>query len=415
MSLRHIENILILLEYAVGTGIVMCEVLALNSLTSILFYLTFFLTAVLWLCTLLDEVRLVDLLVLLTIVIALTNVLVNAALSRSVISFDYLKKLLMFSCTLMFLASTIKVHVKDMTIGCIALMCVSTNAVMTVAYLRQYTAMHLIDGQVSAYLTFRFTNPNLTALFLSCMIMIMVLRGSQKELYAKVLYYAAVTIALKYLLETRCRNAMLATAIFLFQFLLLVLFDRRTGRIPRWVFAISSIFPMLFASAYLVLINDPIFVGALAFMAGEGKGISSRSLVWGEAIEGFWKSPVFGAYSQISGGTGMSQLHNTHLDVLASYGILVFILTCVLLYVFMSLAWDRGAVKTRTMALTGFIATLLLGVGEAALFSGGLAIYLFMGFFLMYATQEQPAEEESIGWSWRFASDRQALPSSDSL
>ena len=45
------------------------------------------------------------------------------------------------------------------------------------------------------------------------------------------------------------------------------------------------------------------------------------------------------------------------------------------------------------MALTGFIATLLLGVGEAALFSGGLAIYLFMGFFLMYATQEQPARE----------------------
>lgn len=415
MSLRRIENILIVLEYAVGTGIVMCEVLAFSNLTSVLFYLTFFLTAALWFCTLLGEVRLVDLLVLLTIVIAFANVLVNAALSRSVISFDYLKKLLMFSCTLMFFVSTIKIRIKDMTIGCIALLCVATNIVMTVAYFRQYTAMHLIDGQVSSYLTFRFTNPNLTALFLSCMIMIMVLRGSQKRVHAKIIYYVSVFIALKFLLETRCRNAMLATAIFLFQFLLLVLFDRRTARIPKWVFLISSVFPILFAGAYLVLISDPVLVDALAFMAGEGKGISSRSPVWGEAIEGFWKSPVFGAYSQISDGTGMSQLHNTHLDVLASYGILVFILTCVLLYVFMSLAWDRGAINTRTMALTGFIATLLLGAGEAALFSGGLAIYLFMGFFLMYAMQEQPAEEESIGWSCRFASDGRAISSSDPL
>ena len=393
MSLRHVEDALILLEYAVGVGIVLCEVLALNSLTSVLFYLTFFLTAVLWFCTLLDEVRLVDLLVLLAIVIAFANVLVNTALSRSVISFDYLKKLLMFSCTLMFLVSTTKVHVKDVTIGCIALMCVATIVVMTAAYLSQYTAMHLIDGQVSTYLTFRFTNPNLTALFLSCMIMIMVLRGSQKKLYAKLLYYAAAAVAFEFLLETRCRNAMLAIAIFLFQFLLLVLFNRRTARIPKWVFFVSSIFPILFAGAYLVLIRDPVFVDALAFMAGEGKGVSSRSLVWGEAVEGFWKSPVFGAYSQVSGGTGMSQLHNTHLDVLASYGVLVFALTCALLYIFMSIAWDKGAVEVRTMALTGFIATLLLGVGEAALFSGGLAIYLFMGFFLMYATQEQPARE----------------------
>jgi hypothetical protein len=46
------------------------------------------------------------------------------------------------------------------------------------------------------------------------------------------------------------------------------------------------------------------------------------------------------------------------------------------------------------MALTGFLATLLLGVGEAALFSGGLAIYLFMGFFLIYATQERPVDEK---------------------
>jgi hypothetical protein len=397
VSLRHIENILILLEYAVGIGIVSFEVLGLNSLTSTLFYLTFLLTVVLWLCTLLEEVKLTDLLVLLTIVVALANVLINAALSRSVISFDYLKKLLMFSCTLMFLASSIKMHVKDSTIGCVATMCVVVNIVMTLAYIRQNAAMHLINGQISAYLTFRFTNPNLTALFLSCITIILGLRGSQKEqLSVKLFYYVSAAVQVKYLAETRCRNAMLATVVFFVIFLFLVVTNRRNARMPKWVFAISAVFPILFASAYMMLITSPLFNDLLSFMAGEGKGLSSRIMVWGDALDEFWRSPVFGAYAQISGGTGVSQLHNTHLDVLASYGLFVFTLTCILLYAFMSEAWEHGAPGMRTMALTGFSATLLLGVGEAALFSGGLAIYLFMGFFLIYAMQEQPTGE-SVG------------------
>lgn len=395
MSLRHIENILILLEYLLGVGIVTCEVVAHNSLTSTLFYLTFFITAALWVCTLLEEVKLVDVLTLLAIVIALTNVLINAALCRSIISFDYLKKLLMYSCTLLYLDSATKIHVKDRTIGIVASLCVLANIVMTIAYQQQYTAMHLIDGQVSAYLTFRFTNPNLTALFLSCMIMILVLRASQvRQPLAKLIYYGTAAMQLNYLAETRCRNAMLAIVIFFAVCLVMLIFNRRTARIPKWVFAISSVFPMLFASAYIVLINNPLFNEALAFMVGEGKGLSSRVLVWGDAVEGFWESPILGAYAQVSGGTGMSQLHNTHLDVLASYGILVLALTCVLLYIYMTDAWENGSLETRTIALTGFLSTLMLGVGEAALFSGGLAIYLFMGFFLLYATQEQRLEEE---------------------
>lgn len=395
MSLRRVENILILFEYAFGIGIVLFEVLGLNGLTSTLFNLTFFLTASLWLCTLLEEVRPTDLLVLLAIVVAFANVLINAALSRAVVSFDYLKKLLMFSCTLMFLVSSTKIHVKDSVIGYVAAMCVIANSVMSIAYIRMNTAMHLIDGQVSAYLTFRFTNPNLTALFLSCMIMIMGLRASQKNrLPVKMLYYVSAAVQVKYLFETRCRNAMLATGIFFAVFLVLVVTNHKNARIPKWAFAVSAIFPILFASAYIMLITSPLFNEVLSFMAGEGKGLSSRSAVWGSALEGFWQSPIFGAYSQISGGTGMSQLHNTHLDVLASYGLLVFVLTCVLLYSFMSEAWEHGAPEVRTMALTGFLATLLLGVGEAALFSGGLAIYLFMGFFLIYATQERPVDEK---------------------
>lgn len=397
MSLKLLEEVLILVDYALGVAIVSCEVMALNGLTSLFFYLTFFVSTALWLCTLFEEVRLVDLLVLLTIVIALANVLINSASTRTTVTFDYLKKLLMFSCTLMFLVSATKVHVKDRTIGIIALMCVFAVIVMTYSYFRYNSAMHYIEGRVSAYLTFRFTNPNLTALFLSCIIMIVGLRGFQKsQLPFKIVYYVAAIVSIVFLVETKCRNAMLAIGVFFFSFAVLNLFDRRNARIPKWLFAVGSVFPILFAQAYITLITNPLFNDALSFMVGEGKGLSSRSQVWSEAIEGFWQSPVLGAYSQISGGTGLSQLHNTHLDVLASYGIIVLALTCVLLYIFMSDSWDRGSTETRAVALTGFISTLLLGVGEAALFSGGLAIYLFMGFFLMYATQEEQITDEIL-------------------
>lgn len=110
----------------------------------------------------------------------------------------------------------------------------------------------------------------------------------------------------------------------------------------------------------------------------EGKELNSRTDIWEPAFRRFASSPVLGAYCQISDGTGMSQLHNTHVDILVSYGTSVLVLTCVFLYVLMR---DLRT-EVSDDALAGFICVLLLGIGEAALFSGGLGITLFFGVFL---------------------------------
>ena len=67
-------------------------------------------------------------------------------------------------------------------------------------------------------------------------------------------------------------------------------------------------------------------------------------------------------------GTGMSQMHITHLDVLCSYGIIPF---CLFIYILRSIALTiNSSSKTleQYVSLCAFLSVLLFGVFEAALF-----------------------------------------------
>ena len=146
--------------------------------------------------------------------------------------------------------------------------------------------------------------------------------------------------------------------------------------------------PILFVAGYLLLINIPWIQNALSFLVGEGKTLTSRLSVWEPAMEYLRLSPLFGAYSQISNGTGLSQLHNTHLDIAASYGVIVLILVCVLLYKYLYQGGRYYANKWSYIYILGFVCTLILGIGEAALFSGSLGLYAFIGTFLLFSRIE---------------------------
>ena len=76
-------------------------------------------------------------------------------------------------------------------------------------------------------------------------------------------------------------------------------------------------------------------------------------------------------------------------DILASYGIIVFVMVCIFLYGVMRRKQERKQSYTQTIALVGFICALLLGIGEAALFSGGLSVYLYFGIFLLTNNEPQ--------------------------
>lgn len=387
MRLSRIKDKLFRLNYLLGAAIIMGQLLAMPGLTSALFYTTFIVTLLLWLFTAVEGMDRIDALALMIVALALINVLLNGLLCGSSLSFQYLKKYIIFSCTVLFFCVAEKMKIDRETKKFLRVIYLFLGVILLLFYLTRNRQMHLYNDRVTQYLTFRFTNPNLTALFLSCMIMFMVKEAScEKRIWGKVLYLAAAGIEVFFLIQTQSRNAILAISIFLVLMLFLRLRHRAHRKISKWALCFISVFPLLFALLYMRFINSPKLISLFAFFAGEGKNLNSRMKIWRPAFEAFRESPILGAYYQVSKGTGTAQLHNTHVDILATYGILAFILICIYLYHLMCRVQNKN--EDQSISLWAFVCTTLLGVGEAALFSGGLGIYLFAGLFLVGETEE---------------------------
>ena len=113
--------------------------------------------------------------------------------------------------------------------------------------------------------------------------------------------------------------------------------------------------------------------------------------VCGDAMQHLGKSPLFGAYYEISDGTGTRHMHNSHLDIAASYGLPVLVMVCVLL---VRCLHQQGRIyknKKEYIFILSFACSVLLGVGEAAVFSGGLGLYIMAGASLLLANKRDEA------------------------
>ena len=102
MRLSRIKDKLFRLNYLLGAAIIMGQLLAMSGLTSALFYTTFIVTLLLWLFTAVEGMDRIDALALMIVALALINVLLNGLLCGSSLSFQYLKKYIIFSCTVLF-------------------------------------------------------------------------------------------------------------------------------------------------------------------------------------------------------------------------------------------------------------------------------------------------------------------------
>lgn len=390
MSLYLIRQHLIRINYLLAMLIVLSQVWEYSAYTSLFFYMTFAVTALLWMCTMGEDFTKLDLFTLVIVVVSLTSVLVNGIAAGATFSFSYLKKYIMFVCTLLFFATAGRIGVDTRTRHLMVVMQLIVTLVLLWAYLTRKTSMHMLNGQVSSYLVFRFTNPQLTALFLSCIIMFLVLSVVQEPSWlCKVAAAAAACVNLFFLTETQSRTALIAVAVFL-----VVLAERtllRRVRVPiwKWVLAASAVIPIAVVVIYMQVLTQAWFQNMFSFMAGEGKGLDSRYTIWSAALSLLRESPLLGAYNEGGGGTGSFQLHNSHLDMAVSYGVLTLILVCIFLYAVMRQvqahtdADARTGKSYRSVALIGFICAILLGSGEAAVFSGGLGIYIYVGIFLL--------------------------------
>jgi len=352
------------------------QMLGQPRMASLLFTMTFFLTLGWWLASAAEAD---NKLVLTIVILSGLSVCLNALLTQTAVSAGYFKKLIMFWFTV-FLLGAVKNYPTDrgdvdfLFRGNAAIACC-----FLCLYLLRRQQMHLLNGMVTGYLTFRFTNPNLAAVFLAAVSMMELLHFTAASGKRRLLHLFLGTVMAYFVYLTKARNAQLLLAVFLLLFLLRNrLLQRGPGKGASLVLAGL---PLWFALGYLLLVANTRVQALFSFLIGEGKGLDSRVAIWRFAMEEFVSAPLTGAYSQISQGTGASQMHNTHLDLLASYGLPV------LLLVWRQLAelLEGGSGKGQNLCRGAFFAMLLSGLGEAILFSGGMGIYLYAGIFRVLA------------------------------
>lgn len=386
MELRRIDTFLFKWLYLVEAAIVVTQVFNQDALTSLLFYLTFPLTVLLWLRSVRKTVTGTDVLMLSAVVLSIISVFLSTAFAGGGIGFSYLKKLIMFIMSLLFLQTVCKIHAARDLVRFINQIVDLLTIFLIIMFFTQTSKMYSLNGRITKYLVFHFSNPNFTAQFLINLYMLEFYRLFTKEKwYRKLLHIAMAVFLAFFVFETRSRNAQIVLLAYTLMCVWLIMQREGKLQIGKWAAALIASFPAIFAAAYMYLISADWLNRMFSFLVEEGKKLDSRAKMWGRAIEYVKQSPLIGSYYQIYKEIGGTQMHNTHLEIAASYGLVVLALVCVLLAGYIYRRGRTYKTKQSMSYLLGFCGALMSGMGEAALFSGGLGIYIIVGSFLLMA------------------------------
>ena len=287
-------------------------------------------------------------------------------------SFGYLKKWIMFASTInmFFWVSNSDISgkmVKNLkkTAEFIALLFV-------IAYVTGETG---VSASFNGALTFNFSNPNFTAISILPICFYMFILASENKTRIRGAFYLVIALTLVWFVwQTTARACILAVI----AFFVMLIFCRRYNRVLTFLIVI---FPLVFAIAYIKLI-DTDFMRWFEILESEGKALNSRERVWIYAFAILRRKPVFGNYYISTGGSGLSNLHNIHLDTIASYGSIVFAFTVRIMMAVLNKIGE-GVRKWGMVGIAAFYAVILSGTFEAALFSGSQGVYFLIGGFLM--------------------------------
>ena len=395
MKKDNLNEKLIYILNAIFFFIFLFNILGNKNLVSILFSLTFIFVLILWLKNIISNFNNIDLLAIIIIVFCFISVSINLFASNSGFNLSYFKKVTIFSFTIMYFSTAIKISINCKNIQkLLKIMFIGISVACIYLYYTRNNEMYIFNGRISNYLCFNFNNPNETSIFLASLFLLGVdLFFLEKVRFIKILDLILLVFLIYFVNETRSRNALFTLILFLV-LLIYILLKKKHIKFSNFSLLFGSLWPMIFCIFYMLSIKK--LKSLLYFLISEGKTVDSRYYVWKYAFNNFKSSPIFGAYNQISNGTGTSQMFNTHLDILASYGIIVFILTSYFFYQIVKNVNSRSHDIKSKIFLLSFIAVLILGMCEAALVSGGLSIHILVGDFLIIACNVLTNEQDGV-------------------
>lgn len=222
----------------------------------------------------------------------------------------------------------------------------------------------------SGYLSMNFSNSNLLGMWILQAIIFSIIGFFWYRSILKKLICIILTVAnLNLLILSGTRNAILSLILGAAIIVLHILTKHKYSKI---LLAIIALVPILFLTIYMGTVSiwsNSDF--SFPFFFEIDKGIDSRYLMWRDTLYSIKGHILIGAYFNMAGN-----VHNSHLVVLASYGIVVLGLTILYLYKIMEKANENCETLFQKVCISGFFITLFMGIGEGALFSGALGLYI---------------------------------------
>lgn len=373
----------IMTEVIISSIIAMATVLGYETVVSPLFAISFLIPLIYVSCT----VRSFPKELLMLMVLCLLHVLFNGMQYGGMLGFDYLKKVIMFLSFIYLVYYAVDIRLcKAIYINLIKIAPVIAGVVMVVSYF--YLGKTEVWG---GGIILGFTNPNTAGMWLFHLILygiLYVLECPKKKI--RLVYIPVIIALLRMLALTKTRSCYIAL-FFLAMLLCLRIFKIQANKFLCFV---MLLLPLVYALIYINIAYSDWFQTKFAFMISEGKSLTSRVKIWKEAFEVIRNHFVLGDYYGISNGTGVSQLHNTHLDVLCSYGFIPFLLFIKILYKCTVQTIEKANTFYKYAAFASFCAVLIMGTFEASIVSGAMGLNLLTIGFLVLATVDEEKMEE---------------------
>lgn len=300
--------------------------------------------------------------------------------------FDYYKKAIMYVCTLLLLVYNCNARVSRKTVYCL----IFTNVIIGILYLVSYKqGFDVYQGEY--LLTLNFTNPNQAGMYVFTTLLYLILSiesivGSYKKFMVLIALALLIPLSLflyNILTFTGCRSAIMAV----YLFIILSVYDYiRGGKkwMKKWMITLISVLPFIFVFIYIMFASS-VTIDVSFGIENAGKSVMTRQSIWAPIVNDFFHYFLFGDYYGISNGTGVSQMHNTHLDVYASYGIIALIIYIMLLRHVLWKTYVNTSSRYQRLAFYAFIASMVIGTFEASYVAGSGGLFILTNGYILLA------------------------------
>ena len=372
LTVKH----MIIAEFVLCIGIVLCIIMGLEQWVSRLFYASFLVLLPSVVFVIRRQRESTGLLIT-TVIASLVAIGFSLLFGHGRFSFGALVYLFVFLALLLYIHILQDVEPERKLCEFVML----AGILLSVIFPAAYFIFGIRTGE--EYLQMNFSNSNLLGMWLIQAVLFPLVGICYYSSWAAKGFCIGLAAANVYLLElSGARNAYLALIL---GAVLFVLSIWRKRRVSNWILGLVVVFPLVFLWFYMNFLEVLESTEFLEWLAMESKGVDSRYTMWYSSLYNIRSAWLTGKYFLLGGN-----VHNSHLTLLCSYGVVVLCLTMWYLYRALRCVNNSCDSPFQKLCIIAFCVTIFMGNAEGSLFSGALGLYIPACSFLLLARHERP-------------------------